>query len=157
MSGYIWNNNMSRKKVERDYLEQFIALYWPRGYKDFGQLKLQWRAKITFGFIEKNLDDPLVLVLVVVVVAAAVVVVAAVVVAAAGMTIIWCPFEAQCVDVGLNQICFWNFPFYNELAYSTAFNFISFLMHLSIHFVVINTVKWLILEINYLFWEESCH
>jgi len=47
-----------------------------------------------------------VLVLVVVVVAAAVVVVAAVVVAAAGMTIIWCPFEAQCVDVGLNQICF---------------------------------------------------
>jgi len=35
-----------------------------------------------------------------------VVVVVVVAAAAAGMTIIWCLFEAQCVDVGLNQICF---------------------------------------------------
>jgi hypothetical protein len=29
-----------------------------------------------------------------------------VVVVAAGMTIIWCLFKAQCVDVDLNPICF---------------------------------------------------
>jgi hypothetical protein len=103
--------------------------------------------------LEKNLDDLLVLLLVlllVVVVAAAAGAVAA---AAAGMTIMWCPFKAQCVGVGRNQICFQNFPFYeyNELTYFTVFNCISFLTHLSVHCVVINSVKWLILEINYLF------
>jgi len=35
-----------------------------------------------------------------------VVVVVAVAAVAAGMTIIWCPFEAQYVDIGLNWICF---------------------------------------------------